>query len=77
MFSIVVSKYRCIGAIYVDRLILYLYIPIFRTAAMKAFISAGVTGLHRWKRLLGLRPPWRSNAAILSEAYLHFEHSVV
>ena len=25
MFSIIVSKYRCIGAIYVDRLILYLY----------------------------------------------------
>ena len=44
---------------------------------MKAFISAGVTGFHRWKRLLGLRPPWRSNTAILSEAYLHFEHSVV
>ena len=48
-------------------------IPMFRIAAMKAFISAMVTGFHLWKRLFGFRPPWRFRVSIRSDAYLQVQ----
>jgi len=50
-------------------------IPMFRIAAMKAFISTLVTAFHLWKRLFGHKLPWRSRVAIRSVAYLHVEFS--